>query len=249
MQAVLNREVFSTRLFDSGALGVLASVIHQFAEPAIYGVVVRRGDIVVHTLSFEVSAASQNLQLDIDLATSIRDRAGREESCTCAPAGTEKHGVMPREMRPTVSPKGYVLFYVSRGEGGLSVQVGTNRSNQPVFDSTTLGKGDLFALSLLAPTKYSMENRLGRARGMIEVSMPEAAFQSLADLEPIAVEATRDAFAPPDVKASSGQGIVFRVVDAARIVIEQTQDPPDDEPRRRRRIVVPKRPAPSGPHR
>jgi hypothetical protein len=36
ISALVNRHLFTTRVFDSGALSVLASVIHQFSEPGLY---------------------------------------------------------------------------------------------------------------------------------------------------------------------------------------------------------------------
>ena len=242
--SILNRQMFTTRLFDSGALGVLASVIHQFAEPGLYHAVIRRGEEGERTVSFQVSASSANPQLDIDLAAPTPDRARRERDCHCAPGETSAAGATGRGSVPTVSPKGYVLFYVSHGNGGYSVRVGREGGKDVVFDSTTLAKGDLFALSLLAPTRYSMQNRLGRARGSIQVALSEEAARNLAALETTTVEVGRDAFRPAEIEVVSGQGIVFTVADEARIVIEQAEEPPPGGERKRRHHVVLRPPEP-----
>jgi hypothetical protein len=42
---------------------------------------------------------------------------------------------------------------------------------------------------------------------------------------PIFVDASKSAFAPKAIAISAGQGLVFRVKDAARIVVTQQTDP------------------------
>jgi hypothetical protein len=239
MRAILNRQMFTARTFDSGAIGVLASLVHQFPSPGRYEAVIRRGDKPIRSVSFEVSDASPNMQLDIDLAPPEQPRGSGDDDCACK--GSHASGTSPR----TVSPKGYVLFHVSRGDGGYSVLVVQQGSDKPAFDSTRLGAGDLFALSLLAPTRYKMTNRIGKATGTIVVRMAPEVLRKLATAEAIYVETSQDEFSPADVQAGSAQGIVFRVRDAARIVIEQVEEPPDDKkPRSPRRIVMLRAPAP-----
>jgi hypothetical protein len=246
MRATVNRQMFTTRLFDSGSLGVLGTVIHQFAEAGRHEVVIRRGDVVAGTFAFTVDESSPNLQLDIDLAT-----VGR-----AATAATAGHGdcacqdtphAAASGALPAVSPKGYVLFYVSQGDGGFSVVVGRDGSERAVFDSTALGAGDLFAIALLAPTEFVMRNTSGQATGRITVSAAGLSGARLAAMDAVYVETSRYAFAPDRLEVSSGQGVVFRVTDAARIVIEQTGDPGGPEPARRHRVVARPKVAPRGP--
>jgi hypothetical protein len=221
MRAILNRHMFTTRVFDSGALGVLGSVIHQFREPGRYEVVIRQKDSVVRSFRFEASESSSNMQLDIDLASVIRAATGAKEDCGCDGAkGATGPGVLP-----TVSPKGYVLFYVSQGDGGYAVSVGREGGEKPVFDSTALGEGDIFAVTLLAPTRYAMTNRTGGAKGTIVVSSSSDTAKSLAAMSASYVETRREAFAPNTVKVVSGQGIVFRILETSRVVIEQQEEP------------------------
>jgi hypothetical protein len=238
MQAVLNRQIFTTTTFDSGSLGVLASVIHQFTQPGRYLAVVRRNGVEVSSFVFEVSDGSPNMQLDFDLAAV--GRPASNEPCDC-------DGVVPGASRrdpadvPVVSSKGYVLFYASRNDGGFSIVAGLDGAPEASFDSTCLGKGDLFAVTLLAPARYEMRNDAGKARGRIAVKLDTKAARHLANLGPVDVGVTRSAFSPAEVQTVSGQAIVFRIADAARIVIEQTGEPPDGKPSsRRRRFTLPR---------
>ena len=52
----LNRQLFEATVFDSGALGLTTSVIHQFTEPGIYRASVRRDGRHVGETMFEVQS-------------------------------------------------------------------------------------------------------------------------------------------------------------------------------------------------
>jgi hypothetical protein len=237
MPVILNRQMFTTRVFDSGALGVLGSVIHQFSEPGLYEAVIRQKDATVTSFWFEVSDSSSNMQLDVDLATVARPSGPKgtsDDDCGCGGKSAP-----PARAVPTVSPKGYVLFYVSQGDGGYSVRVGRHGSEKPVFDSTTLGASDLFAVTLLAPTRYAMANRTGSAKGTIVVSTSQTTAKNLAAMSAPQVETTRSAFSPDNLKVVSGQGLVFRILEPSRVVIEQIEDPKvEDRPDGKRRFYA-----------
>jgi hypothetical protein len=236
ISALINRHVFATRVFDSGALTVLASVIHQFSEPGLYYVTIRRGDAVVDTTRFEVSAESSVMQLNVDLAAAVlpplvrstfarRGRAAAAKDCDCGGAGTAA-GAQAAVSTPTVSPKGYVQFFVSQGEGGLTASVVRADGDKTLFDTATLGQGDLFAVSLIAPAKFSMANKLGSATGTITVTFSKEVARRLKATAPVYVETSKSAFNPNNVQLSSGQGVVFRVTEVARIVVTQESEPP-----------------------
>jgi hypothetical protein len=80
-------------------------------------------------------------------------------------------------------------------------------------------------------------NKLGSAKGTIKVTFSKEVARQLKTTAPVYVETSKSAFAPNDIALSSGQGIVFRVTDAARIVVTQETEPvqaaPRDRPARR----------------
>ena len=247
ISALINRHVFTTRVFDSGALTVLASVIHQFSKPGLYYVTIRRGDAVLGTTRFEVSAESGTTQLNLDLAVAASPSAVRRSfvrsargasaaDCNCGGARGTTAGAheATAAATPAVSPKGYVQFFVSQGEGGLSASVARADGDKVVFDTTTLGSGDLFALSLIAPATFSMVNKLGSATGTSSVTFSKEVARRLKATAPVYVDASKSAFAPKDIQLSSGQGLVFRVTDAARIVVTQESEPVQAAARDRR---------------
>jgi hypothetical protein len=199
----LNRRLFTTSTFDSGALGVLASVVHQFPAGHYYSVVRREGQNAGST-RFLVEKSSTNMQLKIDLVS----------------VGAPKEEVLTAAAIPTVSPKGYVLFYVSGGAGGYSVVAQEEGDATPVFDSTTLSGGDLFAVSPLEPATYSMANQVGNITGEIQVTlMPEGT--DLRTLPTQYVDVNSANFDPAKVSIHSAQGLVFRIKSPARVVINK----------------------------
>jgi hypothetical protein len=208
MTAILNRQLLNTNSFDSGALGMLDMVVHQFSYPARYHAVVMRGGHTVAEVPFTVDEKSEAMQLDIDLAQAERDAGDKPHDCRC-------HD----ETQPAavVSPKGYVLFHASSGTG-YSVVV-SNENDKTRFDSTQLGKGDLFALSLLEPAVYSLANTVNDAAGEIYVTFTAEAAKRIHELETRYVNVTAKKFDPDRIEVSSTQGLVFRLEAPGRIVI------------------------------
>ncbi len=230
----LNRQLFEATVFDSGALGLTTSVIHQFTEPGIYRASVRRDGRHVGETMFEVHGDAARMQLDIDLAAAHPGRE-RKDDCCCGESDDEP---------PTVSPKGYVLFHAKSGSG-WSVRIGEDEP--AAFDSMRLTKGDMFALMLLEPTRYRIENAISQVRASAEVGFSDADARRLSGLLPVTVDAGA-AFNPEALKLVSTQGLVFRIESDARIVItrEEKRDP---EPRRGARRVQRPRPRAAGPAR
>lgn len=210
MKAQANRELFTEHTFDSGALGVMASVVHPFPHPGRYQAQVQRGDLVLGSFSFVVDESAEALQLDVDLATVLTPGLAAVQGCGCHP-----------DTPKTVSPRGHVLFHASTGTG-YSVRVGREEGEEVSFDSRHLGEGDLFALCLLEPTRYSVVDRIAGARGEIVVSFSPEDGKRLKSLATVYVEAGGPRFEPAEIRLISTQGLVFRVHGRSRIVVEKT---------------------------
>ena len=222
MKARLNRQIFTQRVFDSGSLGVMASVAHPVQTPGRYPVMVRWNDEPIGSFIFQVSDSSEATQLTIDLAM-FSARGGQRG--------------LDEQTLPVLGPKGYVFFHVSAGSGGYSVQVGTPDGKEGVeFDSRHLSEGDLFVLSLLEPTRYSMIDREGGAKGEIYVTFDREDAKRLSSLETVFVESRGRVFEPAEIKLVATQGLVFRVHKGSRIIVEKLEsapNPPDQAPKLR----------------
>ncbi|MDE1996841.1 MAG: hypothetical protein KGI75_30360 [Rhizobiaceae bacterium] len=217
MLATLNRQLFEATTFDSGALGLTTSVIHQFTAAGVYSASIRRDGKPMGTATFEVRDDATAMQLNIDLATTTLGTSAAD-GCRC-----ETHDGIAQP----VSTKGYVVFHATSGTG-WSVHIGEGK--EVSFDSQRLQKGDIFALTLIEPTRYKVENRLGSAKGSVEVSFTQADAKRLHELNPVTVTVGK-AFDPDHVKLISTQGLIFRIETEARIVISR-QEKRKPEPKR-----------------
>jgi len=217
MKTRVNLQLLNTTTFDSGALGMMAMVIHQFSTSGLYRVVIMKQGQAITEEKFFVDKTSTERQLDIDLAMSVRNAKSRPENCHLV---REKDKDIPR----IVSPEGYVLFYASSGSG-YSVIV-TNTNGKKEFDSTKLAEGDLFSISLLEPAKYSMVNTLGHGKGEIVVSLTPEIAKEIKSLETNYINVNQKGFDPNSIEMVSSQGLVFRISDSARILIEKQEETP-----------------------
>jgi len=218
MQAKLNMQLLNTHSHDSGALGPLAMVVHPFTQPGRYSGLVLRHGRPVGEIAFVVDEKSEAMQLDIDLSASGPRGANPAGDCGC-------HGKAGDPA--TVSPKGHVLFHASSGSGFLVAVNGAE--GKPVFDSTRLENGDLFALSLLEPTAYRLENTLSGVKGSITVAFDEEIARRIRSLETVYVDMQGKKFSDGKIALASTQGLVFRIQTPSRIVIARQS--PERAPR------------------
>jgi hypothetical protein len=218
MLATLKRQLFEATMFDSGALGLTTSVVHQFRAAGVYTASVRKDGRHMGSVTFEVSDDATAMQLDIDLSKTQGSSGDTDCCCGSRDGGSQ-----------SVSPKGYVVFHTTSGTG-WSVHIGEGK--QVTFDSTRLTKGDIFALTLLEPTRYKIENKRGTAKGSVEVSFNQADVKRLSELKPVSVTVGKS-FDPEHLKLISTQGLIFRIETDARIVITR-QEKRKTEPKRGR---------------
>jgi len=218
MTAKVNRQLLNTTTFDSSALGMLSMIVHQFSSPGRYHATVMRGGRAVAEVPFSVHEKSEAMQLDIDLARAESDADGKTSDCNCKDE---------KQPAAVVSSKGYVLFHASSG-AGYSVVV-SNEIDKTRFDSTKLGKGDLFALSLLEPAVYSIANTVSDAAGEIQVTFTTETAKRIHQLETIHVNVTEKKFDADRIEVASTQGLVFHLEASARIVIAKKGGDRDDK--------------------
>jgi hypothetical protein len=214
MKAKVNLQLLKTTTFDSGALGMLAMILHQFKSAGKYRATILRQGLSITDVDFEVDDHSEVMQLNLDLAQAVRNAKARPEACDCK---TENQDVR------VISAKGYVLFHTSSGSE-YAVRV-SNAEGKVIFDSAKLEDDDLFAVSLLEPGVYSMRNTIYSAAGEIVVSLRSKAAKQILSLDTIYIDVNRGSFTPERVEATSSQGLVFRIKDSARILIEKKVAP------------------------
>lgn len=209
MLARVNLQLIKTTAFDSGAIGMLAMVLHQFSSPGRYRAAISSRGRGHRYITFDVDSKSEVMQLDIDLAGATNSKVKEGISGPSRERREEQAGIL--------SPKGYVLFHASSGSG-YSVIV-ADSLGRVVFNSAKLGNGDLFAVSLLEPGGYSMKNSIDSSGGDISVTLPEKMFGKLREVETKYVDVSEKKLDPQRIDLISSQGLVFRIKSPARIVI------------------------------
>lgn len=208
---------------------MLAMVLHQFSSPGRYRVSITNRGRVLKSVYFDVDAKSEAMQLDIDLAGST---AWKDKACRAAILC----GQSEEEARLVVSPKGYVLFHASSGYGYSAIV--SDSLGRMVFNSTKLGNGDLFAVSLLEPGSYSMKNSVDSSLGVASVSLPEKMFGRLGELQTQYIDVSEKKLDPPRMELISSQGLVFRIKSQARIVIAKEPIAKEDAARARSKPMI-----------
>jgi hypothetical protein len=208
---------------DSGALTMLSAVVRRFTEPGEYRGTVRRGDAIEKVFYLSVDKESPVAAADIDLAAlagSLPEQQRRGKEC-CPGDG---------ETRFSVNPRGYVLFRVSGGRGGYSVNVRRADPDEktPFFNSTALDDGASFSARVLRPGTYSVTNARSKASASLTVAYPPKPFSGYRPPAALRVEVTERGFQPERIELKPAQGLIFDCRAPARIVI--TLERPDDGP-------------------
>lgn len=221
MQPTIRHDLFTQKTMDSASLGAMASVIHQFGRQGFYSGQARQGEMLAGSFSFVVDEQSEVRQLSIDLSTLRPDR-----DFGCCDCDALEDWV--------VSPHGYVLFYASRGHG-YSVVVGEGDQGKAAFDSSRLCAGDLFAVSLLEPTTYTVSDLIGGGKADITVRRDPECAKNIKSIKPVYVNAKQGSMEPARIELASGQGLVFRIETDSRIVVKKTGHAQDEGKRVLRR--------------
>jgi hypothetical protein len=224
MKAYINRHIFTQTTLDSAALTQLGAVVRNFPEPSDYLGTIFHQEQPVGRFYLSIDDNCPATQVNVDLATVGRERSA--EGCSDGPSMG----------RFVVSPEGYVVFHVSRGAGGFAVtlaKAGRRREQtEELFDSRELKLGDLFAVTLIRPGRYSVRNLNTRARGEIVVAYPRIGREPFRPGDPVAIRCTNRAFEPSSIRINAAQGQAYNIQTESptRIKIELVE--PDDGPAR-----------------
>jgi hypothetical protein len=231
-QQTFDRNLYTQIGLDSGALTMLATVVHTFREPGEYRGTIRKEGDGKGTFYICVDKESPVAHADIDLASLTGPGPGlSDEGCDCR--GESAGG----ERRFTVNPRGYVMFRVASGPGGYNVHVrkAAEAEDTKIFDSRKLGDGALFSATILRPGTYSVTNALGKGRADLTVSYPVRSKTAYRPPAALRVSVTAKGFEPSAIKLAPAQGVIFECAAQARIKIDLVK--PDDGPAGKRKAA------------
>lgn len=234
----LNRTMLLQTDADSGALTMLAAVVHRPGPPGSYAGTVYRGDQAVGEFTLRVLDEAAPLQIHVDLATQrLRGESGRpQKSRLDDPCCDDDQGSDSGEAATfTVGRDGHALFHVSTGAGGFAVQLAgvgpkDRREDSETWDSRELREGDLFAITLLRPGAYRVANEAAQAEAKISLAYPERGKTAYRPPDAMHIAVTKTGFQPASIALQPMQGQVYEVQVPSRIRISLTE--PDDGPQR-----------------
>jgi len=209
MKARVNWPIFTQTNLDSGELTMLGSVIHNFSEPGEYLGTVLLRDETVGRFNLTVEEGCPTVQANIDLATLHKPEPAQ---CKDEP-----------QKRYVVNPKGYAVFYVSKGTGGYSVVVGKIQNkgeSKLAFNSRELGEGDMFAVTMIRPGIYSVLNEKNDAKAEITVRYPKIGKVPYRPPTPVTINCTGKRLTPNKIDIQPAQGQVYKIQTPSRIKIE-----------------------------
>lgn len=235
MDLMSNLQSITQTRFDSGALNGLGAVVHRVTNPGEHRVTVLQGDTPVSSIPLQViqvpaapaagpspagaTIASAIDQLHLDLGSVLARLGGL--------------GSQPPAEPVQVGAQGYAMFSAPPNVSNLSIQIRPAGApdQPPVFDSRQLGDGDIFALTIFRPGRYSLRNGANGATGEIQVAYPVVGDVPYVPPEPLRVQVTDQGFQPSAIQLKPAQGLMFQVGKTkARIQIDLVE--PNDGPPR-----------------
>lgn len=210
----LNRPLFALSKFDSSALTVLTTFLHSFSKVGQYDVAVRRAGKVVRRLAVNILEDAAEQQHNVDLAK--LDDAGHGCGCGAKDTFALKLG-------------GVMGFYASTGTAKYTVMVKYSNDSEKtktiVADSSReVPQGDLFALTLVRPGLYRLEDLKQKSESEVTVRLPKGQKDykpGLAKVLSIGKQSLKEC---GPLEIFSGQSLVFHCEAAAHIRAELVKD-------------------------
>jgi hypothetical protein len=245
VKAFINQRFLNQTEFDSASPAGSAVVAHEFERDGAYELALARKNQVVSRVPLKVARRPVRDATAGDAAADVEPRPAISVDI----AKLARPGVPVPDL-PTVPPEGWVSFTSSQPVPGHHIRlrrVGDAEAKpQDVFDSRKLGRRSVFALTLLRPGRYSLENSIGGARAEIVVAYPKVGSGPYRPPEPLQITVTDKGFGEASFPLSPAQGIVFRFKTDSRlqIVLVEPDDGPGVDPGPKARFAQQREPAP-----
>ncbi|MCF6345498.1 MAG: hypothetical protein L3J00_03400 [Thiomicrorhabdus sp.] len=213
----MKTEIFTQIGLDSGALGVLGSIVHPLTEKGEYrGTVIKDGqDASDFTITVNEDGKTG---LSIDLATISTNQGNTDDSCKPCKTNDQHY---------SLKLGGHVVFHASKGSQCYAAQLSRVNEKKRTFNSQLIGKDDLFAASILRPGKYKVTvNEKYDVGSLIVTYPPMNVKKAYIPDDPLKIEISEKAMSPEQAKIGPAQGIIFHPESDMRIVIKLIE--PDD---------------------
>lgn len=240
MKARINRNFLEQTTFDSGMPAGLGVIIHRFETPGEYEISLVQNDQVIERMPLVVApepgeGAEQMKQGPAQQAEPPSQHVTFETGQTVLARSSAEVA------RPyTVRAGGYMSFTAASHESASAIVARSQREaeREELFDSRRLNEGDMFAVTMVRPGRYSLRNTETGARGQITVAYPTVGDEPYRPPGPVAIECDEQGFSSSEINLMPAQGIIFRIRTASRIQIDLEE--PDDGPQGARPSEMPR---------
>jgi hypothetical protein len=223
MKPALNPLVFSQVNADSAALTILTSTVHKVSEAGIYNGTIMRGQDTVGLFRLTVIDLSPT-----NCATEAKSQVNIDLKSLDLPVADHIDSLSTNCFQ--VRTGGYVVFHISGGAGGYSVELQkTGEQKTKVFDSKKLDEDDNFIATVLRPGTYNVTNVDNKTKAELVVAYPEIG-KIPKHPQAVKVECTPKAITPAKIKVNPTEPLLFSFKTPSRIKIELSK--PEDRPRK-----------------
>ena len=230
----INRNFLEQINFDSGLPGGLAMVVHSFEEPGEYEVSFVRDDQVTDRVPLMVIGEPAEEETYQKRPRPDRGFEPPPDQVTIE-LGQSRRALLEPPLGELEQPflvraGGYTAFTAARREDSSAIIVHKKDAGgkDDSLDSRRLNAPDTFAVTLVRPGAYSLQNVLTGAEGRIQVAYPVVGKERYRPPAPVSVECTGEGFRPGAIDLKPAQGIIFHIQTPSRIQIELVE--PDDGP-------------------
>ena len=232
MNIKINRFLFSQTTIDSGSLTPHSTLVCKFTDPGEYQGIIMKGSGIVSRFKLNVLEERSSNRLsslsttNSKEASHLTDENKQVNNNTSNQINIDLSNIMNIY---TLKKGDYVVFYVSTGAGGYSIEVYRfERGSQiKTFDSKELKDGVIFSAMVIRPGTYLITNTINDAKAELVINYPELGKMKKI-LIPINIESNTKEIVPNKINIDPSQGLIFRINTLSRIRIELTK--PEDRP-------------------
>ncbi len=231
MNIKINRFLFSQTNIDSGSITPHSTLVCKFPDTGEYQGVVMKGTGIVSRFRLRV-LEKRPLDRSPSLSTTNSREASQhiDENKQVNDTSNQINIDLSNITNIYTLKKGdYVVFYVSTGAGGYSIELYRFEKGSQIktFDSKELKNGVIFSAMVIRPGTYLITNTINNAKADLVVNYPELGKMKKI-LTPINVESNSKEIVPNKINIDPSQGLIFKINALSRIKIELTK--PEDRP-------------------
>jgi len=238
MNFLINRSLLAQTSFTSTSPAGLACVVHAVAH---------EGEHEVHLLG-DSEVPSETIAVMVTSAPP--PGAAPREAALGAIPGSPATGTAPatleinaREISAArirravaepaahhvIQPGTHLLVNTPEPADARRVRLVRKADSAVVFDSASLGSGDRFAVTLIRPGRYQIENQLDGKKLALTVEYPAPGKQPYRPPPPMQIECTAAGLQAPATTIKPAQGVIVVCSVPSRLHVELIE--PDDGPR------------------